>query len=92
MTHLKPPRSDDPFERLSRKPSSLPLVAVSYELLDKLFLLLCVVPFVRFPPLLRWVRDWSLLLLLLDPLLLPFDCPLIGEAIRVLIASFVSVV
>lgn len=61
---------------ISRKPSS-PLPAVSYELL--VVLLLCVVPFVR----LRGGRSAPLLLLLLL-----FDWPpLMGDAIRLLIAS-----
>lgn len=76
-TNLKLLLVDPFFERLSRKQSSL-LPVVSYELL--VVLLLCVMPFVRLP--LRCDR-FSVLL----PLLL-FDCPpLIGEAIRLLIAS-----
>lgn len=68
----------EPFRgEISRKPSS-PLPAVSYELL--VVLVLCVMPFVR----LRCARSAPLLLLLL----LLFDCPpLMGDAIRLLIAS-----
>lgn len=91
--YLKPDLVDPFFDRLSRKPSSL-LPAMSYELLDVLLLLLCVVPFVRLPlrcdrcSVLPLVVVLLLMLLLLLLLLLLLDCPpLIGDAILLLIAS-----
>lgn len=76
--HLNPFLVEPFLGEISRKPSS-PLPAVSYELL--VVLVLCVMPFVR----LRCARSAPLLLLLL----LLFDCPppLMGDAIRLLIAS-----